>query len=540
MSDAETHMTPPPSDGDPDLLLGRYRLERSLGSGGMGDVFLASDTRLPRQVAIKKVKDTLSHDGMVRKRIERECALHATVGTHPNIVTLYDVVDDNNQLNIVLEYVEGVTLDQLLKDLSARGERLKRSEAASIVAQVLEALTAIHAQNIVHRDIKPANIMVTRNSKTGDVTAKLMDFGIAKEDDEYATQLTATTATSPGTPYYMAPEQIDPATFGAVTGRTDVYAVGIVMYQMISGAPPFTGTLTEVFNKHLSQAPPPLDIAQGYEDCGDLQGIIQIAISKQPGNRFPSASAMRDAILGVGQATNNADTQGAVTMPAGATTQAAVTLPAGAVTQPGTHAELSRTVGAGTGTGTDPNPGAGQTQWGGDTGHAGGGSSPWIKRIAAALVAIIGLAGVGFVGVKALSGTPAEVAEEEPAVEEPETVVAEEPSGINTGPVIEFEGIGQDAGVENKSGSDASNLLRELRAKQAAEAAASPEPAVTASTTTPEPAPEPVREAPPKPAPTPERKAAAAKPPTKPAPKATELGKEGEAVKIGERRWVEQ
>ncbi len=534
MSDSEPQFTSITSgDGDSGLLLGRYQMERSLGSGGMGDVFLASDTRLPRQVAIKKVKDTLSHDGMVRKRIERECALHATVGTHPHIVTLYDVVDQDGQLNIVLEYVEGVTLDQMLRDLAARGERVQRAEAVTIVSQVLDALSAIHAQNIVHRDIKPANIMVTRNGKTGEVSAKLMDFGIAKEDDEYATQLTATTATSPGTPYYMAPEQIDPATFGAVTGRTDVYAVGIVMYQMISGQPPFTGTLTEVFNKHLSQAPPPLDIAKGREDCADLQGIIQIAISKQPGNRFASASVMRDAVLGVELPSNSADTQGAVTLPAGATTQAAVTLPAGAVTQPGTHAELARTIGAGTD--TDPAINAGQTQWAGDTGHGGSGSSPWLKRIAAGLVVIVGLAGMGFVGVKALSQSPAEPVAEEAVTEEPASEIASEPASITTDPMIEFAGVGQDPGVENKTGSDASNLLQELRAKQAAESAAAPEPPMAE----PKPEPEPVKQASPPPK---TREASAPKPTPKPTPppKASQPKDEGKAVKIGERRWVEQ
>jgi serine/threonine-protein kinase len=522
-------------EDDASLLLGRYQMERSLGSGGMGDVFLASDTRLPRKVAIKKVKESLSHDDMVRKRIERECALHATVGTHPHIVTLYDVIDQDGQLSIVLEYVEGVTLDQMLKDLAARGERVQRDEAATIVSQVLDALSAIHNQNIVHRDIKPANIMVTRNGTTGAVSAKLMDFGIAKEDDEYATQLTATTATSPGTPYYMAPEQIDPATFGAVTGRTDVYAIGIMMFQMISGNPPFTGTLTEVFNKHLSQTPPPINIAEGREDCGDLQGIIQIAISKQPGNRFASASAMRDAVLGVGHQDNNAATRGAVTQVAGTSTLGA-TLPAGAVTAPGTHAELSRTVGAGAD--TDPGTGAGETQWAGDTGHGAAGSSSWMKWAAAAAVLIVALAGIGFVGVTALSGSSSEVAEEEPlAIEETETVVAEEPTQIDTGPVIEFGGVGRDPGIANKSGSDASNLLMELRAKQAADSPTTP----STASSVPEPEAETTQVASePPPTPAPQQKASAPKPAPKPTKKATDLGKEGEAVKIGERRWVEQ
>jgi len=540
MSNSDSHFTSINSgDDDSNLLFGRYQMERSLGSGGMGDVFLASDTRLPRKVAIKKVKASLSHDDMVRKRIERECALHATVGTHPHIVTLYDVVDQDGQLSIVLEYVEGVTLDQMLKDLAARGERVQRDEAATIVAQVLDALSAIHAQKIVHRDIKPANIMVTRNGTTGAVSAKLMDFGIAKEDNEYATQLTATTATSPGTPYYMAPEQIDPATFGEVTGRTDVYAIGIMMFQMISGEPPFTGTLTQVFNKHLSQTPPPLDVAEGHEDCGDLQGIIQIAISKQSANRFASASAMRDAVLGVGHEDNNAATRGAVTQVAAASTQGALTLPAGAVTAPGTHAELSRTVGAGTD--TDPGTGAGETQWAGETDHGGQGSSPWMKWVAAAVVFVVVLAGVGFVGVKALTGTSSEVAEEEPAiVEEPETVVAADPVSIDTNPVIEFSGIGRDPGVANKSGSDASNLLMELRAKQAAGSSATPD--IVAST--PQPEAEPIPNEPSPTTPAPEQKPSAPKPTPKPAPKtakkADDIAKEGESVKIGEVRWVEQ
>lgn len=527
MSGSDSHFTTISSGGDDSgLLLGRYQMERSLGSGGMGDVYLASDTRLPRKVAIKKVKESLSHDEMVRKRIERECALHATVGTHPNIVTLYDVVDEDGQLNIVLEYVEGVTLDQMLKDLSARGERMHRSDVVAIASQVLEALSAIHAQNIVHRDIKPANIMVTRNGKTGEVTAKLMDFGIAKEDDEYATQLTATTGTSPGTPYYMAPEQIDPATFGAVTAKTDVYAVGIVMHQMISGAPPFTGTLTEVFNKHLTQPPPPLDIAEGREDCAGLQGVVQIAISKQPANRFVSAHGMRDAVLGIGEPVHDAKTQEAATMPAAASAEAAMTLPAGAAAQPGAHAEMSRTMPAGSDTG------AGQTQWAGDTHPGGAGASAWPKAAAAAAVVLIGLAGAGFVGVKALSGGESETAAEEPPpVEEPETDVATEPEPLDSEPVIEFAGVGNDPGIKNKSGSDASNLLRELRAKRAAEQPAPPEPEPQVVATEQEPAPKPAAE---KTASTPEPKPA----PKKPA-SSKDIADEGEAVAIGERRWAD-
>jgi eukaryotic-like serine/threonine-protein kinase len=535
VSDDKTQFITFSDDSDPELVLGRYKLEHSLGSGGMGDVFFATDMRLPRKVAIKKVKEALSHDEMVRKRIERECALHAAVGTHPNIVTLHDVIDVDGVLHIVLEFVEGVTLDRWLKDLSARGSRVPRNEAVTIVAQVLEALSAIHAHNIVHRDIKPANIMVTHNQRTGDVSAKLMDFGIAKEDDDSATQLTATTGTGPGTPYYMAPEQIDPATFGAVTAATDLYAVGIVMYQMISGKPPFTGTLTEVFNKHLNEQPPALEIAQGYEDCQDLQPIIQTAIAKQPGSRYQSAHVMRNAVLGIGHA---GDTQDAKTRPAGMSPETAATLPAGAaVTQTAVTAanasspETAQRLHAGTG------GGAGHTQWAGDAAVSPGGS--WAKRIAAAVVAVLIISGIGVFGVSVMNGASTQAAEDPADAEVTQTVEEPAPNtmpGVSTDPVIEFAGVGKDPGIENKTGQDAFSLVQQRLEQKASESDTAPASTAAQTVTTPEPMPAAAETKPAETAQQPEPakpKAALKKDPK-------DIGKEGDSVKVGERRWVEQ
>ncbi|MBX7257871.1 MAG: serine/threonine protein kinase [Candidatus Hydrogenedentes bacterium] len=277
--------------------LGRYTLRHCLGQGGMGTVHLAEDTRLRRLVAIKSIRDELCRNEEVRKRIERECLLHARIGSHPHIVTLYDRLDEGDHIYLVMEYVEGKTLDALMDDAQTDAHALTWKDGIDVTIQVLDALARIHSQNIVHRDIKPSNILVTK-SDSGETVAKLMDFGIARlEDSEaFATAVTKEGSGGPGTPTYMAPEQIDRQTFGPVSPATDIYAVGVMLYQLLSGAPPFTGTITEVFHSHLNVEPVSLDRVCAHPVPAELTTVLRRALAKHPRDRFDSARAMREAL----------------------------------------------------------------------------------------------------------------------------------------------------------------------------------------------------------------------------------------------------
>ena len=278
----------------------RFKLLERLGSGGMGDVYLAEDSKLRRRVAIKTVRPDLCKNEEIRKRIERECLLHARVGAHPHIVTLFDRLETGDNINLVMEYVDGKNLSDMIKDYSARGVKMPERDALNVAIQCLDALSRIHAQGIVHRDIKPQNILVSHDD-SGDICAKLMDFGIARlqDPDEQATALTSAEGSSPGTPAYMAPEQIDPKTFGHVSPATDIYAVGIMLYQLLSGEPPFTGSLTEIFRGHLTSAPPALSPRATGAFPVPMAEILRRALAKDPKDRFPSAKAFREELAAV-------------------------------------------------------------------------------------------------------------------------------------------------------------------------------------------------------------------------------------------------
>jgi len=280
----------------------RFKLIRCLGSGGMGDVHLAEDSKLRRMVAIKTIRADLCKDDEICKRIERECLLHAKIGSHPHIVTLFDRIEHGSQINLVMEYVEGETLQDLLTKGASGGRCLSWKDGINIAVQTLEALGRIHAHGIVHRDIKPSNIIVTRDD-AGAYCAKLMDFGIARmqADDEQSTMLTKDGAGSPGTPTYMAPEQIDPKTFGPVSSATDVYAMGIMLYQIMSGRPPFVGSITEVFNGHLNCPPPAIDFHGDTTVPPEIKDILECALAKKPSQRFPSVKVFREELLRVAQ-----------------------------------------------------------------------------------------------------------------------------------------------------------------------------------------------------------------------------------------------
>lgn len=276
------------------LVAGRYRLLRPLGSGGMGTVYLAEDRMLARQVAIKTIRPELSASEEVRARIKRECRLHAAIGVHPHIVTLYDSIEEHGHLSLVMEYFAGETLAARLAEQST-APPIAPSVALDIVRQLLRALAAIHGAGIVHRDIKTANILL-QPQEDGTFLAKLTDFGIARTAvvDEDLTRLTIVEGQGPGTPAYMAPERIDSQSFGAIGPASDLYAVGVILYELFTGRPPFTGTMTEIFSGHLVQSPALECVSATLP--GQCRQLLQTALAKQVEDRFASASAFLAAV----------------------------------------------------------------------------------------------------------------------------------------------------------------------------------------------------------------------------------------------------
>ena len=260
----------------------------------MGAVYLADDLRDGRQAAIKTIRPELADNTEVRARIRRERSLHASVAAHPNIVALRDTVEENDRLYLVLEYCPGETLAQRL----SRGAPPTLGQSLDIIRQLLGALAVIHRHDIVHRDIKTANILL-QSQADGRLLAKLTDFGIARPEDEDSTltRLTSLDTRGPGTPAYMAPERIDPQTFGPISAATDLYAAGIILFELLAGRPPFRGAMTEIFTGHLMQ-PPDLALLPPGLPPG-LSGMVLRALAKRSSDRYPDADAFLAALEAV-------------------------------------------------------------------------------------------------------------------------------------------------------------------------------------------------------------------------------------------------
>ncbi|TDC26982.1 Stk1 family PASTA domain-containing Ser/Thr kinase [Streptomyces sp. 8K308] len=267
----------------------RYELQQVLGRGGMAEVYLAYDSRLGRTVAVKTLLGDLARDPVFQARFRREAQSAASLN-HPAITAVYDTGEDHvhgvPMPYIVMEYVEGSTL----RDLLIAGRELLPERVLEIHAGVLQALEYSHAAGIVHRDIKPANVMLTR---TGQV--KVMDFGIARASGDSGMTMTQTSAVI-GTAHYMSPEQ---ARGEKVDARSDLYSTGCMLYELLTGRPPFVGdTPVAVAYQHVSEEPtPPSLLAQGISPGVDA--VVLRALAKDREQRYQSAAEMRADIEAV-------------------------------------------------------------------------------------------------------------------------------------------------------------------------------------------------------------------------------------------------
>jgi serine/threonine protein kinase len=266
------------------MQLGPYKIVAPIGAGGMGEVYRAADPRLGREVALKVLPAELYRDESVRTRFEQE-ARAASALNHPNIVSIFDIGQDNGALYIVTELVEGESLRQAISRGSMPPRRLME-----IAQQIADGLVAAHAAGVIHRDLKPENILITRDGRV-----KIIDFGLAKQLFSGAGSASAMTLTMPGavmgTIGYMSPEQIRSQN---VDQRTDIFSLGIILYEMAAGKSAFTGaSAPDVMSSILREDPPQL---QSAELPPGLPFIVDRCLKKDPTNRFQTASDLAFAI----------------------------------------------------------------------------------------------------------------------------------------------------------------------------------------------------------------------------------------------------
>jgi YVTN family beta-propeller protein len=257
-----------------------YRIEEPIGQGGMGVVYLAYDNRLKRKVALKLMAPELAHDERFRERFSRESELAMSL-EHPNVIPIHDAGEADGRLYLAMRYVEGTDLRALLREEGS----LEPLRALAIVRQIAQALDAAHVKGLVHRDVKPSNVLLDASEHV-----YLADFGLTRRQSAEVGQ--PGEARSLGTPAYIAPEQIEG---GPIDARADVYSLGCLLYECLTGAPPFGGSSRlEIAWAHLEEEPP-----SATECTPDLPGgiddVIRKALAKQRDDRYPTCAALIDA-----------------------------------------------------------------------------------------------------------------------------------------------------------------------------------------------------------------------------------------------------
>ncbi len=262
--------------------IGKYKIVELVGEGAMGVVYRGRDTVLDRSVAIKVMNEAIARQDDLRRRFLHEAQAAASL-QHPNVVTIFDLGDVDGHLFIAMEFVEGIDLEKLMES----GQLLSLQAKLDIMIDVLTGLSFAHKRGIIHRDIKPANIRVT-----GDGRAKIMDFGVA----HLASSSMTTTGSLLGTPSYMAPEQI---TEGKTTEQTDIFAVGGVLYKLLTNMKPFEGpTLQNLFFRIITEDPKPVSALMPNLPRS-LDAIVQKAMAKEPKDRYANALAMANELSAV-------------------------------------------------------------------------------------------------------------------------------------------------------------------------------------------------------------------------------------------------
>jgi serine/threonine protein kinase len=264
------------------VIAGRYELLTRLGEGGMGVVFKANDRVLGEKVGLKLLRSVAASDPQYAQRLRSEIKLARRI-SHKNVCRIYEYGEEGSHHYIAMELVHGATLRSIVAQRSA----LPADEAAAITVQVASGLEAIHEQHVVHRDLKPANVMLD-----GAGVAKVMDFGIAKRWDVASTQLTETGVVV-GTPEYMSPEQAQGFT---VDGRSDLYSLGLILNEMMTGRVAFRGTTPVATLLLHVQAAPPLDGPEAARIPAALLTVLSRALAKKPEERYSNAAEMRGAL----------------------------------------------------------------------------------------------------------------------------------------------------------------------------------------------------------------------------------------------------
>jgi serine/threonine-protein kinase len=285
----------PLTDGE---VFAGYTILRVLGTGGMGEVYLAEHPRLPRRDALKVLGTAVSHDDEYRQRFNQEAEMVATL-RHPSIVTIYDRGDFEDQLWISMEFIDGTDAFRLLTERHPRG--IPAAQVVQIVGAVADALDYAHSRHLLHRDIKPANILLG-HPESGDHIDRILlaDFGVARWVGQ--TSYLTGTDTTVGTVTYAAPEQLKGE---EIDGHADQYSLAATAFHLLTGAAPFSNTNpAAVISAHLS-APPP-DIGTGHPDLSRFEPVFAKALAKTPADRFDRcgdfARAMQDALVSSGGA----------------------------------------------------------------------------------------------------------------------------------------------------------------------------------------------------------------------------------------------
>lgn len=263
------------------LFPSRYQNITKIGEGGTAVVYSALDSHLERKVAIKKVKDELTQNENFLKRFEREVKILAKLH-HPTVPTIFDFHFEQGNVFYVMQYIDGVTLKNLLEN-----QKIYELDLRKLFQDILQSLAYLHKNQIIHRDLKPSNIMIDSENNL-----YLTDYGIVHLLNTEMTQITHTN-TFIGTPIYSSPEQINGE---ELTFASDLYSLGVIMYEVLSGKPPFQGNVVSIINGHLNQKPAEINLNYTNEKYKDLIPIVNKLLEKSPKNRFQSAIEVLNAL----------------------------------------------------------------------------------------------------------------------------------------------------------------------------------------------------------------------------------------------------